>query len=65
MTYDGQPVRQQISRYTYGEHFDSSKLRYLYMSKNWETGEFTPCRGYTPTTGSPASSKRALRGATR
>ena len=42
MTYDGQPVRQQISRYTYGEHFDSSKLRYLYMSKNWETGEFTP-----------------------
>ena len=42
MTYDGQPVRQQISRYTYGEHFDSSKLHYLYMSKNWETGEFTP-----------------------
>ena len=42
MTYDGQPVRQQISRYTYGEHFDSSKKRYLYMSKNWDTGEFTP-----------------------
>ncbi len=42
MTLDGNPVRQQISRYTYGEHFDSNKMRYLYMSKNWETGEFTP-----------------------
>lgn len=42
MTVDGQPVRQQISRYTYGERFDASKKRYLYMSKNWETGEFTP-----------------------
>lgn len=28
-------------------------------------GSSPPCRGYTPTTGSPASSKRALRGATR
>lgn len=41
MTDDGQPVRMQISRYTYGERFDPNKMRYLYMSKNWETGEFT------------------------
>ena len=27
LTYDGQPVRQQISRYTDGEQFDSCKLR--------------------------------------
>ena len=41
MTKDGIAVRQQISRYTYGERFDPNKKRYLYMSKNWETGEFT------------------------
>ncbi|MEG1864519.1 MAG: SusC/RagA family TonB-linked outer membrane protein [Alistipes sp.] len=41
MTEDGVAVRQQISRYTYGEHFDANKKRYLYMSKNWDTGEFT------------------------
>lgn len=41
MTDDGVAVRQQISRYTYGEHFDPNKMRYLYLSKNWETGEFT------------------------
>lgn len=41
MTEDGIAVRQQISRYTYGERFDPNKKRYLYMSKNWETGEFT------------------------
>ena len=42
MTLDGQPVRKQMSRYTYGERFDASQKRYLYLSKNWETGEFTP-----------------------
>jgi tonB-linked outer membrane protein, susC/ragA family len=42
MTYDGQPVKQQISRYAFGEKFDSNQKRYLYLSKNWETGEFTP-----------------------
>lgn len=41
LTDDGQPVRMQISRYTYGERFDPNKMRYLYMSKNWDTGEFT------------------------
>ena len=41
MTADGIAVRQQISRYTYGERFDPNKKRYLYMSKNWDTGEFT------------------------
>lgn len=41
LTDDGQPVRMQISRYAYGERFDPNKMRYLYMSKNWDTGEFT------------------------
>ncbi len=41
MTDDGQPVKQQISRYTYGEPFNKNTMRYLYMSKNWDTGEFT------------------------
>ena len=41
MTEDGIAVRKQISRYAYGEAFDASKMRYLYMSKNWETGEFS------------------------
>lgn len=41
MTDDGVAVKRQISRYAYGEKFDSSKMRYLYQSKNWETGEFT------------------------
>lgn len=42
MTLDGRPVKQQISRYAFGEKFDASQKRYLYLSKNWETGEFTP-----------------------
>lgn len=41
MTEDGVPVKKQISRYAFGEKFDASKMRYLYQSKNWETGEFT------------------------
>ncbi len=42
MTHDGVARAMQMSRYTYGEKFDANKLRYLYNSKNWETGEFTP-----------------------
>lgn len=42
MTLDGRPVKQQISRYAFGEKFDALQKRYLYLSKNWETGEFTP-----------------------
>ena len=38
---DGIGVQRSMSRYTYGERFDASKKRYLYMSKNWETGEYT------------------------
>ncbi len=41
MTPDGIPVQRNYSRYTFGEKFDSNKSRYLYSSKNWETGEFT------------------------
>lgn len=41
MTKDGIPVIKQASRYAFGEKFDASKMRYLYQSKNWETGEFT------------------------
>lgn len=41
MTEDGIAVKKQSSRYAYGEKFDASKMRYLYLSKNWETGEFT------------------------
>ncbi|MCF0174527.1 MAG: SusC/RagA family TonB-linked outer membrane protein [Bacteroidales bacterium] len=41
LTDDGKPIAKQISRYAYGEKFDANKMRYLYQSKNWETGEFT------------------------
>lgn len=41
MAPDGVAVPRRYSRYTFGEKFDSSKLRYLYASKNWDTGEFT------------------------
>lgn len=41
MTTDGVAVPRHYSRYTFGEKFDENKLRYLYASKNWETGEFT------------------------
>ncbi len=33
-------VQKNISRYSFGEKYDASKMRYLYHSKNWETGEF-------------------------
>lgn len=42
MTYNGQPTQKLISRYAYGAKFDPNKLAYLYQSKNWDTGEFTP-----------------------
>jgi TonB-linked SusC/RagA family outer membrane protein len=32
---------RNVSRYAWGEKFDSSKYRYQYSSYNWETGEFT------------------------
>ncbi|WP_026808830.1 SusC/RagA family TonB-linked outer membrane protein [Arenibacter latericius] len=41
MAPDGVAVPRRYSRYTFGEKFDSGKLRYLYASKNWDTGEFT------------------------
>ncbi|UII24032.1 SusC/RagA family TonB-linked outer membrane protein [Fulvivirga ligni] len=41
MAPDGVPVSRNYSRYTFGEKFDSNEMRYLYASKNWETGEFT------------------------
>ncbi len=41
MSPTGVPVQRSYSRYTFGEKFDPNKSRYLYSSKNWETGEFT------------------------
>ncbi|MDX1326172.1 MAG: SusC/RagA family TonB-linked outer membrane protein [Arenibacter sp.] len=41
MAPDGVAVPRRYSRYTFGEKFDPGKLRYLYASKNWDTGEFT------------------------
>ncbi|MGY5355886.1 SusC/RagA family TonB-linked outer membrane protein [Wenyingzhuangia sp. IMCC45467] len=41
MTSDGVAVPRRYSRYTFGEKFDENKLRYLYASKDWSTGEFT------------------------
>lgn len=41
MTNDGVATPRHYSRYTFGEKFDENKLRYLYASKNWDTGEFT------------------------
>ncbi len=41
MTQDGVGVPRRYSRYTFGEKFDPEKMRYLYASKNWDTGEFT------------------------
>jgi len=34
------PTRN-LSRYAWGEKFDSSKYRYQYASKNWTTGQYT------------------------
>jgi TonB-linked SusC/RagA family outer membrane protein len=41
MAPDGIATPRHYSRYTFGEKFDPSKMRYLYASKNWETNEFT------------------------
>ncbi len=41
MTEDGIAVPKQASRYAFGEKFDPSQKRYLYLSKNWDTNEFT------------------------
>ncbi|PQB03294.1 SusC/RagA family TonB-linked outer membrane protein [Polaribacter filamentus] len=41
MAPDGVAQPRKYSRYTFGERFDPNKLRYLYSSKDWETGEFT------------------------
>ncbi|THV60980.1 SusC/RagA family TonB-linked outer membrane protein [Flagellimonas alvinocaridis] len=41
MAPDGVATNRHYSRYTFGERFDSNKMRYLYASKNWETGEFS------------------------
>ncbi len=41
MASDGVAVSRHYSRLTFGEKFDSNKLRYLYASKDWETGTFT------------------------
>lgn len=37
---DGIATYRNISRYAFGEKFDTSKMRYQYMSKNWETGTY-------------------------
>lgn len=41
MAPDGVATNRHYSRYTFGERFDPNKMRYLYASKNWETGTFT------------------------
>jgi TonB-linked SusC/RagA family outer membrane protein len=41
-TPDGVATTRNYSRFTWGEAFDSNLLRYQYMSKNWETGTYTP-----------------------
>lgn len=41
MAPDGVAQQRNYSRYTFGEKFDPNKMRYLYASKNWDTGEFT------------------------
>jgi len=41
MASDGIGVPRNYSRYTFGEKFDAGKTRYLYASKDWETGEYT------------------------
>lgn len=38
---DGVATSRNISRYAFGEKYDSSKLRYQYASKNWNDGTFT------------------------
>jgi TonB-linked SusC/RagA family outer membrane protein len=41
MAPDGVAVPRNYSRFTFGERFDPNQLRYLYASKDWETGGFT------------------------
>ncbi len=41
MAPDGIAQPRHYSRYTFGEKFDETQLRYLYASKNWETNEYT------------------------
>src|SRR3712207_8344386 len=38
---DGIATTDHISRYAFGEKYDSNQLRYQYLSKDWETGKFT------------------------
>lgn len=37
---NGIAVSRNYSRYAFGEKFDPNQYRYLYASKNWETGEY-------------------------
>lgn len=39
-TADGKASSRNISRYAYGEKYDSSKMRYQYLSKDWENGTY-------------------------
>ncbi|WP_445738642.1 SusC/RagA family TonB-linked outer membrane protein [Mariniflexile sp.] len=41
MSEDGVAVPRRYSRFTFGERFDPNKMRYLYSSKDWDTGNFT------------------------
>ncbi len=41
-TPDGIPVTSHLSRYAFGEKYNASKLRYQYLSKNWDTNTYTP-----------------------
>ncbi|TRZ45715.1 SusC/RagA family TonB-linked outer membrane protein [Robertkochia solimangrovi] len=41
MAPDGIAVPRHYSRYTFGEKFDASKLRYLYASKDWDNDTYT------------------------
>ncbi|MDR2361164.1 MAG: SusC/RagA family TonB-linked outer membrane protein [Prevotellaceae bacterium] len=41
MAPDGVATSRHINRYTFGEKFDANQLRYIYASKNWDTGTFT------------------------
>ncbi len=41
-TPDGIAVTSHLSRYAFGEKYNASKLRYQYLSKNWDTNTYTP-----------------------
>lgn len=41
-TPDGAPVSAHFSRYAFGEKYDASKLRYQYLSKDWDNDTYTP-----------------------